>query len=235
MDVPNASVMVVEHAERFGLSQLHQLRGRVGRGPWAVALRAAVSVAVDRRRAGAAEGAGVDERRVRDCGARPRAARPGDFFGTRQSGLPKLRTGDLVRDRDIMEEAHREARRDRRGGRAQRRAAAVRAAAVAAAVRTDRSRVTDESVNPNSEVPTAKTSWPMRHSLGVGRWALGVVVRVIAGQFKGRRLKAPSWDGLRPTSDKLRETLFNILAPRDRRARACWTALPGPARSASKR
>jgi len=39
-------------------------------------------------------------------------------------------------------------------------------------------------------------------------------VRVIAGQFKGRRLKAPSWDGLRPTSDKLRETLFNILAPR---------------------
>jgi 16S rRNA (guanine966-N2)-methyltransferase len=40
------------------------------------------------------------------------------------------------------------------------------------------------------------------------------VMRVIAGQFKGRRLKAPSWEGLRPTSDKLRETLFNILAPR---------------------
>ena len=39
-------------------------------------------------------------------------------------------------------------------------------------------------------------------------------VRVIAGQFKGRRLKTPSWEGLRPTSDKLRETLFNILAPR---------------------
>ena len=39
-------------------------------------------------------------------------------------------------------------------------------------------------------------------------------MRVIAGHFKGRRLKAPSWDGLRPTSDKLRETLFNILAPR---------------------
>ena len=44
-------------------------------------------------------------------------------------------------------------------------------------------------------------------------------MRVIAGQFKGRRLKAPSWDGLRPTSDKLRETLFNILAPRVERAR----------------
>jgi len=44
-------------------------------------------------------------------------------------------------------------------------------------------------------------------------------VRVIAGRFKGRRLKAPSWDGLRPTSDKLRETLFNILAPRLQGAR----------------
>ena len=44
-------------------------------------------------------------------------------------------------------------------------------------------------------------------------------MRVIAGQFKGRRLKAPSWDGLRPTSDKLRETLFNILAPRIEGAR----------------
>lgn len=44
-------------------------------------------------------------------------------------------------------------------------------------------------------------------------------MRVIAGQFKGRRLQAPDWDGLRPTSDKLRETLFNILAPRIRGAR----------------
>ena len=51
--------------------------------------------------------------------------------------------------------------------------------------------------------------------LGVGYWELGVeTMRVIAGRLKGRRLKAPAWDGLRPTSDKLRETLFNILAPR---------------------
>jgi len=46
-------------------------------------------------------------------------------------------------------------------------------------------------------------------------------MRVIAGRYKGRRLKAPTWDGLRPTSDKLRETLFNILAPRIERARVC--------------
>ena len=45
-------------------------------------------------------------------------------------------------------------------------------------------------------------------------------MRIIAGSLKGRRLKAPDWDGLRPTSDKLRETLFNILAPRIAGARA---------------
>jgi 16S rRNA (guanine966-N2)-methyltransferase len=51
---------------------------------------------------------------------------------------------------------------------------------------------------------------------GVGNWESGVdtTVRIIAGRLKGRRLTAPKWDGLRPTSDKLRETLFNILAPR---------------------
>ena len=54
--------------------------------------------------------------------------------------------------------------------------------------------------------------------IGVGRWAFDVM-RVIAGRFKGRRLKAPTWPGLRPTSDKLRETLFNVLAPRVEGAR----------------
>jgi ATP-dependent DNA helicase RecG len=111
VDVPNATVMVVEHAERFGLSQLHQLRGRVGRGaheshcillyqaPWTDEAR-------ERLKAMAATNDGflIAEKDLELRG-------PGDFFGTRQSGLPKLRTGDLVRDRDIMEDAHREARR----------------------------------------------------------------------------------------------------------------------------
>jgi ATP-dependent DNA helicase RecG len=111
VDVPNASVMLVEHAERFGLSQLHQLRGRVGRGPWAshcVLLYQSPWTDDARERLKALgttnDGFAIAERDLELRG-------PGDFFGTRQSGLPRLRTGDLVRDRDIMEEAHQEARR----------------------------------------------------------------------------------------------------------------------------
>jgi len=111
VDVPNASVMVVEHAERFGLSQLHQLRGRIGRGEWeshCILLYQAPWSDDARERlrtmAETNDGFAIAERDLELRG-------PGDFFGTRQSGLPKLRTGDLVRDRDIMEEAHAEARR----------------------------------------------------------------------------------------------------------------------------
>ena len=110
VDVPNASIMVVEHAERFGLSQLHQLRGRVGRGSWeshCILLYQSPWTDDARERlkamAETTDGFVIAERDLALRG-------PGDFFGTRQSGLPKLRTGDLVRDQPIMEEAHREAR-----------------------------------------------------------------------------------------------------------------------------
>jgi ATP-dependent DNA helicase RecG len=110
VDVANASIMVVEHAERFGLSQLHQLRGRVGRGEWeshCVLMYQAPWTDDARERlkamADTSDGFAIAERDLELRG-------PGDFFGTRQSGLPKLRTGDLVRDRDTMEAAHREAR-----------------------------------------------------------------------------------------------------------------------------
>ena len=116
VDVPNASIMVVEHAERFGLSQLHQLRGRVGRGSWesvCILLYQAPWSDDARERlkamASTSDGFAIAERDLELRG-------PGDFFGTRQSGLPKLRTGDLVRDRDIMEVAHREARALVEGG-----------------------------------------------------------------------------------------------------------------------
>ena len=111
VDVPNASIMVVEHAERFGLSQLHQLRGRVGRGQWeshCILLYQSPWTDDARERLKAMsstnDGFAIAEKDLELRG-------PGDFFGTRQSGLPKLRTGDLVRDRDVMETAHREARR----------------------------------------------------------------------------------------------------------------------------
>jgi ATP-dependent DNA helicase RecG len=109
VDVSNASLMVVEHAERFGLSQLHQLRGRVGRGahpsscvllyqaPLSEAGRARLDALVE-----TTDGFVIAERDLALRG-------PGDFFGTRQSGLPTLRVGDLMRDHAVMEEARREA------------------------------------------------------------------------------------------------------------------------------
>jgi ATP-dependent DNA helicase RecG len=109
VDVANASVMVVEHAERFGLSQLHQLRGRVGRGPhqsYCILLYQSPLSEQGRARLKAltetSDGFEIAERDLELRG-------PGDFFGTRQSGMPTLRFGDLVRDHQIMEAARREA------------------------------------------------------------------------------------------------------------------------------
>ncbi len=109
VDVPNAAVMLVEHAERFGLSQLHQLRGRVGRGPhqsYCILLYQAPLTEQGKERLRAltetTDGFVIAETDLALRG-------PGDFFGTRQSGIPTLRVGDLLRDHAIMEEARREA------------------------------------------------------------------------------------------------------------------------------
>jgi ATP-dependent DNA helicase RecG len=111
IDIPNASIMVVEHAERFGLSQLHQLRGRVGRGehPSACVLLHQPALSEDGRRRLAAmaetdDGFVIAERDLELRG-------PGDLSGTRQSGMPTLRVGDLRRDHALMEQAWREAQR----------------------------------------------------------------------------------------------------------------------------
>ena len=109
VDVPNASVMVVEHAERFGLSQLHQLRGRVGRGAdasYCVLMASDKQTSVARQRLGIMEETS-DGFRIAEKDLEIRG--PGEVMGTRQSGVPTFRVGNLVRDLHILEEARREA------------------------------------------------------------------------------------------------------------------------------
>jgi ATP-dependent DNA helicase RecG len=111
LDVANATAMLVEHAERFGLAQLHQLRGRVGRGPhqaWCCLLyQAPLSEEARARLAAMTETTDGFVIAERDLALRG----PGDFFGTRQAGLPTFRVIDLLRDRELVETARREAGR----------------------------------------------------------------------------------------------------------------------------
>ena len=109
IDVPNASVMLIEHAERFGLSQLHQLRGRVGRGPWKsyCILLTAGKLGEEAERRVQALTETNDGFRIAETDLQLRG--PGEFFGTRQSGLPEFRVADLVRDAGLLEDARRDA------------------------------------------------------------------------------------------------------------------------------
>ncbi|HZP06152.1 MAG TPA: ATP-dependent DNA helicase RecG [Terracidiphilus sp.] len=109
VDVPNASVMVVEHAERFGLAQLHQLRGRVGRGAarsYCILLTGArVSPLAEERLNAMVRTQDGFELAELDLAMRG----PGEFFGTRQAGLPEFRVANIVRDRALLELAKQEA------------------------------------------------------------------------------------------------------------------------------
>jgi len=109
VDVPNATVMVIEHADRFGLAQLHQLRGRIGRG-------AAKSYCV------LMHGGKVSEEGERRLDAMVRSndgfqiaeldlelRGPGEFFGTKQAGIPSFHVANIIRDRQLLEAAKREA------------------------------------------------------------------------------------------------------------------------------
>ncbi len=111
VDVPNASVMVIEHAERFGLAQLHQLRGRVGRGAaksYCILMTGGkVSPAAEERLAAMVRTQDGFELAELDLQLRG----PGEFFGTRQAGLPDFRIANLLRDRALLELAKEEAAR----------------------------------------------------------------------------------------------------------------------------
>src|SRR5437868_7992245 len=109
VDVANATVMVVEHAERFGLAQLHQLRGRIGRGAAKsyCVLMTGGKVSEDGERRLDAMVRTNDGFQIAELDLELRG--PGEFFGTRQAGMPSFQVANLIRDRKLLEIAKREA------------------------------------------------------------------------------------------------------------------------------
>jgi ATP-dependent DNA helicase RecG len=109
VDVPNATVMVIEHAERFGLAQLHQLRGRIGRGAaksYCILMTGGKVTEEGQRRLDAMVKTN-DGFKIAELDLELRG--PGEFFGTRQAGLPSFRVANIIRDGQLLEAAKHEA------------------------------------------------------------------------------------------------------------------------------
>lgn len=109
VDVPNASIMLIVHAERFGLAQLHQLRGRIGRGNHEshCLLMAYPPFSDEAKRRLKALESTIDGFKIAEIDLDIRG--PGEFFGTRQSGIPDLKIANIIRDIDLLESSRKEA------------------------------------------------------------------------------------------------------------------------------
>ena len=186
IDVANATVMLVEGAERYGLSQLHQLRGRVGRGEHAshCILFADAGSELAHRRLAAIE-AERDGFKLAEVDLALRGE--GEILGTRQHGLPRFRVAELPEDVAMLTEARRELIEllDRYGS--------LDAPELGPLLQAARERFGDERAEPSA-------AWASQ-------------MRVVAGELKGRRLAAPPRRSaaVRPTADRVREALFAIL------------------------
>ena len=182
VDVPNATVMVVMDADRFGVSQLHQLRGRVGRGsePGLCLLVTASDPDSPARERLAAVAASTDGFELSRLDVEMR--HEGDVLGARQSGVrSSLRLLSVVRHEDVIVDA-RDAVAGRRG----------------------RGPVPGRS-------PGARRRGARAGGDRAGRLPGADMTRIVAGQWGGRRLKTPKGDGTRPTSDRVREAMFSSL------------------------
>ena len=186
IDVPNASVMLIEHAERFGLAQLHQLRGRVGRGAakWYCILLASGPMSDEAKQRLDAMEATQEGFRLAEADLKIRG--PGEFFGTRQSGLPEFRTASLVTHVRLLEEARQEA--------------------LQLVAR-------DPGSASGAPGPARGARRPLARAPRAGVDRVGRVMRVIGGHDRGRRLRAPRGLRTRPTADRVRVTLFDVLGP----------------------
>ncbi len=183
VDVPNATVMIVEDAERFGLAQLHQLRGRIGRGeyPGIFLLFADPKTSEGRERMAAIE-ATNDGFELAEYDLRLRGE--GHILGDRQHGLPALRLASVLTDAELIDLAREDARD---------------------LVGTD-----PHLALPENAPLAARGEAHVRGGVGVGEQRM----RIVAGEFRGRRLVAPAGSGTRPTTDRVREALFSALASR---------------------
>ena len=190
IDVANASVMLIEGADRYGLSQLHQLRGRIGRGEHESHCILFADPESERARARLeAIGRERDGFELAEVDLSLRGE--GEVLGTRQSGLPRFRVASLPDD----------------AAAARARPARTCSSCCARTARSNRAGARTAG-RSRSRLASATSGWSRSpHEPGP--------VRIVAGELGGRRLRAPRSAALRPTSDRVREALFSILGDVD--------------------